>query len=398
MGIDDWELHLSSVFTEVRSYAYIEVRSADLGQPTDPRRPGAVDRLLYDDAALTAALELGQGHDSHAAWRAAMDAAARQGLQGTAGGHALRDLAAETLALAVASLRSRGREQQGERRARTGAPRRAARAPRGTGGQLIGHRPGRGEIGAHRPAQAAPPHERRDVVPGRHPGDDDRHRRGRGAAVVEHEAEQVIDVGGLVRHVIVHNREFERGMLSSVQAGIKALPHGTTAFLLWPVDQPLVRADTVDRLIEGLEAAARAGRGARPPREAGAPDAVLDQALRGAPECPRERGSEGAVVHAHEEALVEVEVDDAGILTDIDTPQAYHRKAFGRDLAPEAAPVRAGLGGITALTVLAGCAPPARPGSDTYEQGSGLRLQLPRLAHVRGRRRSREAAPDPAGR
>ena len=151
--------------------------------------------------------------------------------------------------------------------------------------------------------------------------------------VVGHEAEQVIDVGGLVRHVIVHNREFERGMLSSVQAGIRALPHGTSAFLLWPVDQPLVRADTVDRVIDAWKrrhapVVVPVYRGKR-----GHPtlfSAKLSPELLRAPETEGAR----AVVHAHEKSLEEVEVDDAGILTDIDTPQAY-RKAFGRDLAPE---------------------------------------------------------------
>ena len=151
--------------------------------------------------------------------------------------------------------------------------------------------------------------------------------------VVGHEAEQVIDLGGLVRHVIVHNKEFERGMLSSVQAGIRALPHGTSAFLLWPVDQPLVRADTVDRIIEAWKrqhapVVVPVYRGKR-----GHPtlfSAKLSPELLRAPEGEGAR----AVVHAHEKALVEVEVDDPGILTDIDTPQAY-RKAFGRDLSPE---------------------------------------------------------------
>jgi CTP:molybdopterin cytidylyltransferase MocA len=50
------------------------------------------------------------------------------------------------------------------------------------------------------------------------------------------------------------------------------------------------------------------------------------------------------VVHAHEKDLVEVEVDDPGILTDIDTPQAY-RKAFGRELAPERRPGAPARGG-----------------------------------------------------
>jgi molybdenum cofactor cytidylyltransferase len=151
--------------------------------------------------------------------------------------------------------------------------------------------------------------------------------------VVGYEAEQVIDVGGLVRHVIVHNREFERGMLSSVQAGIRALPSGTTAFLVWPVDQPLVRADTVDRIIEAWKSQHAPVVVPTYQGKRGHPtlfSAKLSAELLRAPE---DQGAR-AVVHAHEKNLVEVEVDDPGILTDIDTPQAY-RKAFGRDLAPE---------------------------------------------------------------
>ena len=116
VGIDDWELHLSSVFTEVRSYAYIEVRSADL-QPDDAilAVPALWTGLLYDDGALAAALSLGAGHDDHAAWRTAMESAAREGLQGTAGGHPLRELAAEAVGLAATSLRRgvRGAGQAG---------------------------------------------------------------------------------------------------------------------------------------------------------------------------------------------------------------------------------------------------------------------------------------------
>ena len=158
--------------------------------------------------------------------------------------------------------------------------------------------------------------------------------------VVGHAAEQVIDLGGLVRHVIVHNRDFERGMLSSVQEGVRALPSGTTAFLIWPVDHPLVQADTVERIIAAW-------------KERNAPVVVpVYQGKRGHPtlfsaklgaellRAPAEEGAR-AVVHAHEKQLVEVEVDDPGILTDIDTPQAY-RKAFGRDLAPERDPLGGG--------------------------------------------------------
>lgn len=103
--IEDWELHLSTIFTEVRSYAYIEARSADL-QPDDLALavPAFWTGLLYHDDSLDAALRLGVAHDTLAAWRAAMEEAARHGLDGEAGGRSLRDLAARALGLAAWGL------------------------------------------------------------------------------------------------------------------------------------------------------------------------------------------------------------------------------------------------------------------------------------------------------
>lgn len=90
--MEDWELQLSSVFTEVRSYAYIEVRSADL-LPDDVAFavPAFWTGLLYDEDNLSAALDLGRPVDNRAAWRAAMDSAAEHGLDGEIGGRSIRD-------------------------------------------------------------------------------------------------------------------------------------------------------------------------------------------------------------------------------------------------------------------------------------------------------------------
>ena len=106
VGVDDWELHLSSVFTEVRSYTYIEVRSADLlPDPYNIAVPALWTGLLYDDDALDAALRLGAPLGDHARWLDAMHDAARLGLEGAAAGHPLRELAGRMLAIATASLR-----------------------------------------------------------------------------------------------------------------------------------------------------------------------------------------------------------------------------------------------------------------------------------------------------
>src|SRR5207249_1873253 len=104
--IESWELHLSTIFTEVRSYGYIEVRSADL-QP-DARIlsvPALYTGLLYHPDGPARVWELCQGHASHEAWNEAMDSAARLGLEGAAGGRPLRELAAMVLASSIEGLR-----------------------------------------------------------------------------------------------------------------------------------------------------------------------------------------------------------------------------------------------------------------------------------------------------
>ena len=53
---------------------------------------------------------------------------------------------------------------------------------------------------------------------------------------------------------IAYNPGFERGMMSSVQTGVASLPRETEAFLLLPVDMPLVRPQTIARLLAAASA------------------------------------------------------------------------------------------------------------------------------------------------
>ena len=108
VSMEDWELHLSTIFTEVRSYSYIEVRSADL-QPAETIMavPVLWSVLLYDEDALSAALELGSPHDSFQAWSEAMESAAKLDLEGSAGGRPLRELADQVVALVMSGIGKR---------------------------------------------------------------------------------------------------------------------------------------------------------------------------------------------------------------------------------------------------------------------------------------------------
>jgi len=104
---EDWETHISTVFTEVRSYDYIEVRSADL--PPDSLAlavPAFWTGLLYDEDSLGSVLELGRTIPSHSSWLEAMVAASRDGLRGTIGGREIGDIASEILSTSLRGLKN----------------------------------------------------------------------------------------------------------------------------------------------------------------------------------------------------------------------------------------------------------------------------------------------------
>ena len=67
--------------------------------------------------------------------------------------------------------------------------------------------------------------------------------------VVGWQADLLIPV--LERHGVpwIRNERFEEGMYASIQAGVRSLPAGVSAFFLFPGDMPLVRAATLSRLM-----------------------------------------------------------------------------------------------------------------------------------------------------
>src|SRR5262245_36459114 len=103
--LSDWELHLSTLFPEVRLKHYLEVRGADSG-PLDMvyALPALWRGLLYDDQASAAAWQLVAGlpYDERERVRREVP---RGGLKTRMGGKTLHDLARELLAIATAGVR-----------------------------------------------------------------------------------------------------------------------------------------------------------------------------------------------------------------------------------------------------------------------------------------------------
>ncbi len=106
--LDDWELHLTTLFPEVRLKRFIEVRGADAVPPDlICALPALWKGLLYDDDATAAAAALVPDLD-FAARNAAIDAVARRGLAAQMGGRPVLELARALVDVASEGLRRIG--------------------------------------------------------------------------------------------------------------------------------------------------------------------------------------------------------------------------------------------------------------------------------------------------
>ena len=127
---------------------------------------------------------------------------------------------------------------------------------------------------------------------------------------------------------IAINTAPERGQLSSLQTALAELPASGEGFLFIPVDCPAVQPETVEHVT-----AAFRGRASRihfvVPQYRGrhghpvcASREIVEEILA-LPATAQARD----VVHRHVPDTLYVDVDDAGILTDVDDPERYRRLA-----------------------------------------------------------------------
>ena len=107
--VSDWANHASTAFPEVRLKQFLEMRGADVGDPGMIAAQAAFwTGLLYDDAALAAALDLVESW-SPADREAARANAPRLGFAAPVAGTTLGAVAAEALAIARSGLKARSR-------------------------------------------------------------------------------------------------------------------------------------------------------------------------------------------------------------------------------------------------------------------------------------------------
>jgi molybdenum cofactor cytidylyltransferase len=122
----------------------------------------------------------------------------------------------------------------------------------------------------------------------------------------------------------VVNEDWAQGQISSMQCGLRALPEATGGVLFTLVDHPAVEPQTLQRLIEGtapLRIPRYRGRRGHPVYWA-AP--LVSELLSLGP-----AATARDVVERHAHELEYIEVDDPGVLQDIDEPSDYERLTRG---------------------------------------------------------------------
>jgi molybdenum cofactor cytidylyltransferase len=125
--------------------------------------------------------------------------------------------------------------------------------------------------------------------------------------------------------MVVANPRYQEGMLSSIQAGFKALPRETEAIMICLGDQPFIPSSVMDKLIEAYQ---NTRRGIILPvykKKRGHPTLIDIKYRQEVKKLSPDIGLR-ALVYDHPQDVLEVEVDTPLILKDIDKPEDYMRE------------------------------------------------------------------------
>jgi len=138
-------------------------------------------------------------------------------------------------------------------------------------------------------------------------------------------AEEIQRQVRFTRERVVFNPDFAEGMSTSIQAGLRALPANAEAAMIVLGDQPFVRPQTLDRLIDECR---RVSEPALVPTYNG---------FRGNPVVVTRglfasmldiRGDIGCRAILGNVPVAKIEVDDRGVTIDIDTPEELERQPY----------------------------------------------------------------------
>jgi molybdenum cofactor cytidylyltransferase len=122
----------------------------------------------------------------------------------------------------------------------------------------------------------------------------------------------------------IFNFHYPEGQLSSLKEGLRNLPTASTSALIWPVDMPLVRPETVQLLLGQYEAARKHVTIPVYESRHGHPVLYDVAAIHSALSLKASQTAKDLLTIYAQDLLL-VDVNDPGVIRDIDTPDDYQQ-------------------------------------------------------------------------
>jgi len=126
---------------------------------------------------------------------------------------------------------------------------------------------------------------------------------------------------------IVVNRDWQRGQLSSIQAGVRSLPEKTEGMILCPVDHPLVSGNLISDLIKQFDSSGKLVAVPTFHGKRGHPvifrASLYDELLTAPPDVGARE-----VVWNHVQDIIEVTTEEEGVVLNLNDPEIM-KKAMG---------------------------------------------------------------------
>jgi molybdenum cofactor cytidylyltransferase len=122
------------------------------------------------------------------------------------------------------------------------------------------------------------------------------------------------------------NENYQQGMLTSIKTGLAMLSPNEDAVLIALVDQPMIKADLIDKLLlafeEGDKGIVLPVYGAKHGHPIIISTAYVDDIMQLADDA---EGGLGELINAHRGDWLELPVETPDVLADIDSPEDYQR-------------------------------------------------------------------------
>lgn len=123
---------------------------------------------------------------------------------------------------------------------------------------------------------------------------------------------------------VVYNKDYKFGQTSSFKCGLKDLDAQATGILLFPVDYPLIKSQTVDTLINCFEEKKPAVLIPSCQDKKGHPP-ILNAGLKNELLALEDSAGVNTVIHRHADDVIVLPVDDTGVIKSFNTKEEFEQ-------------------------------------------------------------------------